>query len=119
LHSHRDDQRLLQEVGKQAPSEAASEQRAMDRDAIRGQTGDVHRDVVRHLHALRWRPDLATLCGDVRRAVHRLHRRVRLKRNFVHGFDTPRVARHGLIDVALLLVREERTGGELFAIHSG
>ncbi len=96
LHRHRDDQRLLDEIGEQPAAEAAADQRAVDDDLVARQAGHLRGDDLRHLDALGRRPDLAHVRRHPRRAVHRLHGGVRLERRRIGHRDGGGAGRRGI-----------------------
>ena len=61
-------------------------------------------------------PDFAAVLTDMDRAVHRLHRRVREKRNLVDRLDLGDGARHGLVDIADILRNRPRIERRLFQL---
>ena len=84
----RDQHRLPHEILEDAaPAEAASEHHLVNHDLARRHAGGVGRDRERRLAVLGGRPDLDQVGGHMRRAVLRLHGRVREKRHLIIRFD--------------------------------
>ena len=116
FHRHRDDERLFDEVREQPASEPAADEGTMNEDLVRGEAGDLGGNRLGHLDTLRRCPDLATTLGNVRRAVHRLHRGVGLKRNLIRGGVAARDHRNA---APFLQVGEERPGGQFLSENRG
>jgi hypothetical protein len=90
-----DTHRLADEVDVEAAAEAAADVGDVDRDRVFGDAGDLGRERAREPRRLSRRPDLDLALGDPRRAVDRLHRRVREVRRAIDPLD---VAGAGGID---------------------
>ncbi len=87
FHRHRDLGCLECVIHAEPPPESTAAHRHVDRDRLGrllDQRGDALADPVRRL---RRRPDVGSIGADVGRAVHRLERRVRLKRILVGRLD--------------------------------
>src|SRR6185437_16423338 len=100
--------RLRHEVRLAAPSEAAAEVLhvnlyARGRNPEHGRCGRLRR-----LRVLRSTPDLATLIGHLRGAVHRLHARVREIRNLVSRLDALRRSRKSGLNIPIVASHDTR-----------
>ena len=75
------------EVAFRAPAESAADIGRVHEDLGLGQTRGGHRRLLRRRLRLRRHPHVAPIGLHVRRAVHRLHRRVRQERRFEDPLD--------------------------------
>ena len=105
--------RVGDEVGFAAASEAAAEIRREDVDLVGGQTARGHGRLLRCGLPLRRHPHVAPVGAHVRRAVHRLHRRVREERHLEHALERFRRALDGRGGVAVVARHLARLLGEL------
>ena len=76
--------RLRDEVRLEPAPEPAAQEGGVDGHLLFRQAGELRRHFLRPRLILRGRPDIAAVGAHVRRAVHRLHRRVMQERHLVH-----------------------------------
>ena len=90
-------------VDLQATAEAAADQMIVHHDLVQRQASHLGRGRLSSRDGLAADPDFAAVRADVNGAVHRLHRRVREKRNLVDRLDLGDGTRHRLVDIADVL----------------
>jgi hypothetical protein len=90
-------------VDLEPPAESAADQVIVDRDFFQRQTGSLRRRRLGSRQHLGADPDFTAIVTDMDSAIHRLHRRVRQKRNLVDRLDLDGGARHRLVDIADIL----------------
>ena len=83
--------RVGDEVGFAAPAEPAAEIRRVDLDLVGRKAAGRDRRLMRSRLSLCRHPHVAAVRTDLRRAVHRLHRRVRQERHFKYALERARV----------------------------
>lgn len=108
--------RDLREIREQPPPKAAAQQRSVDDDLVVGETQHLLGDSVGDLDALCRDPQLAPIVRHMGRAVHRLHRRVRLHRDFEDSLKRAVGSRQNGRSVARFDFRVERRGFQQRAI---
>ena len=99
----RDLGRLDDEVVHDAPAESAARRQHVHVHRRARQAGHARDDLARHVRRLGGNPHIAALGLNMHRRVHRLHRRVREKRQCVFGLEDPvggLYHRHGVAVVA-------------------
>ncbi len=84
-----------------AAPEAAAQKRRVYADLLRLEPGDLRTRVLTECLELRWRVNVATVGAHVGGAIHRLHRGVGEKRNFVSSFHFLGRARERRVGVAI------------------
>ena len=90
------------EVAHVPPAESAAHQRCIHYHLFARQAGNAHDNVLRPLWRLRWHPCLRAVGPNVHGAVHRLHRGVRGKREFVDCLHFLRSAGQRCVCVAVI-----------------
>ncbi len=103
-------------IGLEPPSEAAADEMIVDDDLVQRQARDFRRRRLDARDGLAADPDFAAVLADVNRAVHRLHGRVREKRDLVSRLDLGDGARHGLVDISDVLRNRPRIERRLFEL---
>ena len=103
-------------VDFEPPAEPAADQVIVDHDLFQRQTGSLRRRRLGSRQHLGADPNLAAVVADMDRAVHRLHRRVRKKRNLVDRLDLDGGARHRLVDIADILRDRPRIERRFFEL---
>ena len=109
----RDLDRLAHVVRRGAAPEAAAHVERVHLDLVGLEARHALRDLERRCLPLRRRPHVAAVRANVRRAVERLHRRVREERDLVHRVDLLRGARERRVRVADLPRLRARLGDEI------
>src|ERR1700724_1676408 len=84
-HGARQERRLLSVVTIETPSETAAEQRPVDENFLRRKLQCSSDFILDELLALDRSPDIATIVGGMRGAIHRLHGGVRHELRLIIG----------------------------------
>ena len=101
-------------IDLQPPAKAAANQMVVHDDLVQRQARDLCGSRLGARDDLVADPDFAAVLADMRRAVHRLHCRVREERDLVGRLDLGNRTRHGFVGVADILRHRPRIERGLF-----